>query len=49
MGLEISKYYPSCSLHLIPHRLYEVIAYHEGIWAVTFLGNRSGFKHFVAL
>ena len=51
MGLEISKRYSSYSFHTKSAKLNEDIGYHGGIQlqAITFLGNRTRFKNFVAL
>ncbi len=48
MWLAISKRY-SYSFHPMSIKLHEDIEYHGGIQAVTFLGNRASFKHFVTL
>ena len=44
MGLEIQKRY-SYSFHPMSAKRYEGIGYHQGIQAITFLGNQSNFKH----
>ena len=45
MELEISKRYFSHSFHRTPSKLYENIAYHRGMQAITFLGNRLSFAN----
>ncbi len=40
MELEISKRYASYSVHQITSKLYENIAYHGGMQAITLLANR---------
>ena len=49
MELEISRRVSSYSFHPMSAKLYEDIGYYSRIQAVTFLGNRSSFKNFVAL
>ena len=49
MGPEISKRYLSNNFHRIPSKLYENIAYHGGMQAITLLGNRPSFTKFMAL
>ena len=44
MGLEISKRFSSYSFHMMSVKLYEEITYHDGIQAITFLGNQPSFK-----
>ncbi len=49
MGLDISKHDSSYSFRPISAKLHENIGYHSEIQSITFLGNQSSFKHFVAL
>ncbi len=49
MELEMSKHCFSNSFHRIPSKLYENIAYHGGMQAVTLLGNRPSFTKCMAL
>ncbi len=49
IGLEISKRYSSYRFHLMSTKLYEDIAYHKGMQAITLLGNRPSFTKFKTL
>ena len=49
MELEISKRYFSNSFLGIPSKLYENIAYHRGMQAITLLGSQSSLTTFLEL
>ncbi len=49
MEVEIAKRYFSDSFLRIPSQLYEDIAYHTGMQAITLPGNRLSLAKFMAL